>query len=127
MIRLALRAKPPGKVFLVSDAMPPAASATAAAFELYGDIIRVEDGRCVNPDGNLAGASITLLEAIRFCVKTVGIDIAEALRMATLYPATFLGLDKMVGKLLPGYAADIVALSPSLDLHRVWMRGESPT
>ncbi len=90
-------------------------------------MIRVEDGRCVNREGNLAGAAITLLDAVRFCINTVGVDIAEALRMASLCPATFLGLDKTLGRLLPGYAADIVAVSLALNLHGVWARGKSLT
>ena len=61
MIRLALRAKPE-KIFLVSDAMAPAGANPPQPFKLYGETIRVENGRCVNSEGRLAGAAITLLE-----------------------------------------------------------------
>jgi N-acetylglucosamine-6-phosphate deacetylase len=109
MIRLALRAKP-GRIFLVSDAMPPAASEHPEPFQLYGETIRVEDGRCVNREGKLAGAAITLSDAVRNCGVKFGIAPEEALRMASTYPAAFLGLDKSLGMLLPGYEADIAVL-----------------
>jgi N-acetylglucosamine-6-phosphate deacetylase len=114
MIRLALRAKPAGKVFLVSDAMPPAASNPPAPFELYGETIRVENGRCINTTGQLAGSAITLFDAVRYCVQHVGVELDEALRMASTYPATFLSYDTKLGHLLPGYDAAIIALSPDL-------------
>ncbi len=125
MIRLALRAKPPGKVFLVSDAMPPAGCEKPEPFLLYGAEIRVENGRCVDQDGKLAGSSITLLDAARHCIRTVGVELEEALRMASLYPADFLGIAEKFGKLLPGYAADIVALTPELDIKGSWLNGEA--
>jgi N-acetylglucosamine-6-phosphate deacetylase len=110
MIRLALRAKPPGKLFLVSDAMPPAGSDAPQSFKLYGETSRIENGQCLNGEGRLAGSSITLSQAVRYCVKSVGIDPAEALRMASTYPAAFLGLGDKLGKLLPGYKADVAVL-----------------
>ena len=109
LMKLALKSKPPGKLFLVSDAMPPAASDNPQSFKLYDEVIRVENGRCVNKEGRLAGSSITLLDAVRHCVKTIGVEMEEALRMASLYPAEFLGLDKKLGKLLPGYGANFTA------------------
>ncbi|MDP9127720.1 MAG: N-acetylglucosamine-6-phosphate deacetylase [Pseudomonadota bacterium] len=123
MIRLALRAKPKGKIFLISDAMPPAATDRPQPFQLYGDTIRVENGYCVNDEGRLAGAAITLLEAVRHCVFQVGVELGEALRMASTVPATFLGLGSVYGKLSPGYVADIVALNARIELKGVWRSG----
>ena len=122
MIRLALRAKPAGKVFLISDAMPPAASDAPQPFQLCGETIRVENGCCVNAQGRLAGSAITLLDAVRHCVKHVGVELDEALRMASAYPAAFLGCDKKLGKLLPGYAASAVALKPDLSACAPWFK-----
>ncbi len=122
MIRLALRAKTPGKIFLVSDAMPPAASDKPQSFRLGDEIIRVEDGRCLNGEDCLAGSTITLGDAVRYCIKRIGIEPEEAFRMASTYPAAFLGLDKL-GKLLPGYRADIVALSNDFSPTTVWIDG----
>lgn len=123
MVRLALRAKPQGKVFLVSDAMAPAAAPQPGPFQLYGQPIKVENGCCVSAEGKLAGSAITLLDAVRYCIQEVGIEFDEALRMAATYPAAFLRIGHKFGKLLPNYAANIVALTPSLDLRAVWSVG----
>lgn len=123
MIRLALRAKPKGKVFLVSDAMPPAAAGAPQPFKLYGETIRVEDKRCVNGEGRLAGSAITLLDAVQHCVRKIGVELDEALRMASTYPAAFLGVDNGLGKLLPNYEADVVALDRELNPTKVWVAG----
>jgi N-acetylglucosamine-6-phosphate deacetylase len=110
MIRLALRAKPPGKVFLVSDAMPPAGAEKPEAFQLYGETIHIENGCCVSAEGRLAGSAITMLDAVRYCVMKVGVELDEALRMASTYPAAFLGLGKTRGKLLPGFETSVIGV-----------------
>jgi len=112
-VRAALRAKP-GKIFLVSDAMAPAATDKPQPFRLYGETIQIDQGRCANTEGRLAGSMITMLDAVRYCVKTVDIEIEEALRMASAYPAAFLGLDKKLGQLLPGFESDVIAFTPDL-------------
>lgn len=111
-IRLALRAKPVGKIYLVSDAMPPVASDAPQDFTYRGTVMKVSDGRCTTPDGRLAGADICLLDAVRYCVKKVGVELDEALRMASAYPAALIRRDKDLGKLLPGYRADHIVVTP---------------
>lgn len=124
MIRLALRAKTPGKIFLVSDAMAPAGCEAKAPFMMNGQTIYVEDGHCLDSRGCLAGSCRTLAEDLRYCIGEIGVDIEEAARMASSYPAEFLGLDKRFGKLLPGYEADIVALDRDFTPSRVWISGK---
>ncbi|HUY68719.1 MAG TPA: N-acetylglucosamine-6-phosphate deacetylase, partial [Alphaproteobacteria bacterium] len=114
-IRLALRMKP-GRIYLVSDAMAPAASDNPLPFALYDEKISVADGRCVNAEGKLAGSCITLADAVRYCIKEAGVEPGEALRMASLYPAMFFGLDQTLGKLLPGFEADVVVLGMSFEI-----------
>jgi N-acetylglucosamine-6-phosphate deacetylase len=123
MARLAIRAKPVGKIFFVSDAMAPSASDAPQAFQLYGETIMVENGRCVNSEGKLAGAVLTMGAAVRNSIQKFGIDPAEALSMATAAPAAFLGLDTRFGKLLPGFDADIVALDTDWNVKSTWISG----
>lgn len=86
MIGLAIRARrEAGKMFLVSDAMPTVGG--ASSFDLYGNTIRVKAGKLVNSDGNLAGAHLTMADAVSRLVHTVGIDLQTALQMAITVPA----------------------------------------
>lgn len=122
MVRLAVHAKASGKVILVSDAMPPSATNSSAPFKIGKDTINVENGRCVNQEHQLAGTCITISDAVRNCIK-LGIELQEALRMASANPAAFLRLDKKLGKLLPGYIADVVALDFEFKPRTVWVEG----
>ncbi len=110
-LRLIVKAKPKGKVVLVSDAMPPAATEEKPPFTLYGQSITVKDGRCVNPEGALAGSAATLGECVRHCVANAKVPLDVAIRMATVAPAEFLGLGKRLGKLLPNYPADVIGIN----------------
>lgn len=67
--------------------------------------------------GTLSGSSLTMLRAFNNLIQYCKIDPAEALRMCSLYPATAIGLDKTVGKLLPGYAAHWMALNKQEGLY----------
>ena len=91
MVVLALRARPhPDTTFLVSDAMPTVGGSDR--FSLYGDEIHLENGRLVNAEGSLAGAHTTMGESVARLISVVGIDPAQALRMATTIPAKVIGL-----------------------------------
>jgi N-acetylglucosamine-6-phosphate deacetylase len=43
--------------------------------------------------------------------------------MATLTPARLLGVDDRIGRLAPGYQADLVHLTDALDVAGVWAKG----
>jgi N-acetylglucosamine-6-phosphate deacetylase len=101
MLRLALRACAAGSApFLVSDAMATVGGETQ--YTLYGQTIRLHEGRLVNAEGNLAGAHITQAAGMRRLVHHVGIPLADALRMVVTTPATLIGqprLARVLGRL----------------------------
>ncbi len=122
---IALRAKrPPGRLFLVTDAMPTVGS-TAASFKLGERTIDRRGNRLTwtDPSGAevLAGAHLDMASAVRFCVDALGLPLAEALRMASLYPAEFLRLDTKHGRIARGHVADMVHLGADLMVRRTWM------
>ncbi len=121
-LRLAWRSKPPGKLFLVSDAMPPV-DTDMSSFRLGDRTIQVRNGRCVAADGTLAGACLSMAAAVRHCVQQVGIPLPEALRMASTYPAQFLHLEQERGRLAPGLAADLVVLDDAFNVQETWVGG----
>ena len=129
MLRIALRAKrSPGRLFLVTDAMSSVGSRTDS-FVMEGRLVTRRGNRLTWKDeaGNdvLAGAHLDMASAVRFCVEQLEVSLDEALRMASLYPATFLRLDRAHGRIAPGYAADIVHLGADLTVRRTWVAGAS--
>jgi N-acetylglucosamine-6-phosphate deacetylase len=119
MLRLALRGL--GTPMLVTDAMPPVGG-TSRTFSLGGRRIAVREDRCVTDDGTLAGALLDMATAVRNCVRLLGLSLEHALRLASVNPAAFLGLE--VGRLARGYRADMVALDPEqVAVQRTWIAG----
>jgi N-acetylglucosamine-6-phosphate deacetylase len=120
--RVALAAKGPRGIALVSDAMPPAAGGPDV-FELQGRRMTRVGHKLVAEDGTLAGAAITMREAVDYVVRVLKVPLADALMMATLTPARLLRVDDRIGRLKPGYRADLVHLTDDLKVIEVWTGG----
>ena len=121
MLRLALRGA--GRPILVTDAMPPVGG-SRSSFVLNGEAIFVRNGRCARQDGTLAGACLDMAAAVRNCVRLLRIPLADALRFASAHPAQFLGLGDKLGRLAPGYRADMLELdSMTIEVRRTWVAG----
>ncbi|MCC5860072.1 MAG: N-acetylglucosamine-6-phosphate deacetylase [Ectothiorhodospiraceae bacterium] len=121
-LRIALSAKPAGQTLLVTDAMPTAGS-RLDHFRLAGNTIHRQDGRLTDAGGTLAGADLTMNQAVRNARLLLGLPLDEALRMASLYPAMSLGLDATHGRIRPGYRADLVLLDDDLNVLETWIQG----
>jgi N-acetylglucosamine-6-phosphate deacetylase len=122
MLKLALRCKRHDKFMLVTDAMPPVGS-SEPSFVLQGRTIHVKDGVCRDENGTLAGTGLDMATAVRNAVSLLGLEIAEAARMASEYPAAFLGLDGELGRIAPGYRANLALLDDDLQVRRTWIEG----
>lgn len=122
-LRVALAAKPRGKLFLVTDAMPMV-GAGSPSFELYGETITAVDGVVRNAAGALAGSALDMATAVRNCVRLLGLPLEEAARMAATYPARFLRIDGERGRIAPGLAADLVLLDAALQVRATWIGGD---
>jgi N-acetylglucosamine-6-phosphate deacetylase len=121
VLRLALRGA--GHPMLVTDAMPPVGG-RQSSFMLQGRQIRVERGRATSQEGTLGGAILDMASAVRNCVELLGVPLTLALTFASLNPAKFIGLGDSLGRLAPGYRADIVAFEPGkLNVLETWVAG----
>ncbi|MDD4169670.1 MAG: N-acetylglucosamine-6-phosphate deacetylase [Desulfotomaculaceae bacterium] len=103
-VRAAWKAKP-GKLFLISDAMPPVGG-LIDRFTIGPHTIYCNEGKCVTRDNILGGSGLELATAVRNCIQKVGIGKPEAFRMASTYPAQFLGVQDL-GFIKPGYKANM--------------------
>lgn len=123
-LEITLKTKPKGRLFLVTDAMPPAAGGPPR-FELQGREVIARNGRLELDAGTLAGSILTMDEAVRFCVTVLGLELGETLRMASLYPAQFLKIDREWGRASSGFRANLVHLTDALAVTRTWIDGEA--
>lgn len=124
MLRLALRAKADGQIFLVTDAM--SCVGTKYKSFSFGDIrIEVTDGKCVTADGTLAGSDLDMIRAVRNAMDFLDIDLDQATRMASILPARFLTIQDQLGEIRPGLQADFVLLSPEQEVMESWIRGQA--
>ena len=104
------------RLFLITDAVEESPEG-AYRFRRAGD-------RFVVVQGTLGGSALTMLQAVQNCVQQVDLPLAEALRMATLYPARVLGLDQQLGRIAPGYRASLTLFDEQLQAHGVVLDGE---
>jgi N-acetylglucosamine-6-phosphate deacetylase len=104
------------RLFFITDAV---------AEVQYGEYTHVfKEDRYTLPDGTLSGSALTMLQAVKNGVEKAGIPLPEALRMASLYPATLMGLERSWGSIQPGAKADFVLLDEQLNLLQVIVDGE---
>lgn len=113
-VRLAVRAKGPERVALVTDAIA-GAGMEPGVYQLDGQDIFVDDTIARLPSGKLAGSVLTLDQAVRNVVEWTGVGMANACRMASEVPARLLGLEKK-GRLAVGADADLVLLDARLNV-----------
>ncbi|WP_426690621.1 N-acetylglucosamine-6-phosphate deacetylase [Rhodanobacter ginsengiterrae] len=121
-LRVAIAAKPRGQMLLVTDAMPPVGS-DHPDYVLNGETITVRDGICQTAQGVLAGSALDMAGAVRNAVQMLGLPLDEAVRMASTYPAAFLGLGESHGRIAAGYRADLVVLDDDYAVARSWIGG----
>lgn len=123
--QLAIKAKPAGGVFLVTDAMPPVGT-EQTEFPLYDRTVYVDKGKLTSSTGELAGSSLDMATAVRNTYKDLKVTLDESLRMASLYPAKYLYANQNHerGELKIGMRADFVVLNEKLNVQQTWIGGE---
>lgn len=121
-LALALRAKRHERFMLVTDAMPCVGGA-AGPFMLQGRRIEVRDGVCVDGEGVLSGSALDMASAVRNAIDLLGLALPDAARMASTHPAEFLGLGGELGRVAPGYRANLVVADDRLRVSQAWIDG----
>ena len=122
-LRIALAAKGADRLLLVTDAMPTVGS-DVKEFELGGQRIIADDGRCVAPDGTLAGSDLDMATAVRNAERLMGVNYETAVRMASTSPARALRMSDERGEIRPGLAADLVLVNGRKEVVQTWIGGK---
>ena len=123
-LKVAYAAKGPGRLMLVTDAMPVVGT-SQRSFKLQGREVRVRDGVCVDASGTLAGSALDMASAVRNAMRFLGIPLETAARMASATPAAFLRLEAELGHIAPGYRANLVAVDGDVNVKDSWIDGRA--
>jgi N-acetylglucosamine-6-phosphate deacetylase len=124
LMKMLYRAKGAHGICLVTDATPGAGLPEGSRFALFGKECIVEKGVCLLADRSaLAGSAGRMINLVRKMVREVNVPLNEAIAMATENPARAIGLATK-GRLMVGADADLVVLSPQLDVVRTFRSGE---
>jgi len=126
------------RLFLISDALftrypggpPPRAEFSLGEFVVHyepdtngpGESAR---GRYVNNAGTLAGSALSIIDCVRVCVEKADLPLVDVLRKATEIPADVIGMGDKLGRIAPGYVANLVRLDQTLTVKNVWVSGEA--
>ena len=96
------------RIWLITDAVAETATGP------YQHVFKGD--RYVLPNGTLSGSSLTMMKAVKNCIDHVGIDIEEALRMGSLYPARVLGIDNKTGLIERNYEGSFVVFDNEMNV-----------
>lgn len=111
------------KLVLVTDATAPA-GADMEYFIFVGKKVYYQDGKCVDENGTLGGSALTMIEAVQNTVEHAGIALDEALRMATLYPATAIGVESKLGRIKKGMVANLAVFDRDFNVKATVVNGQ---
>ncbi len=123
-MKLLTRVKDSKRVVLVTDAIK-AVGMPDGEYELGKQNVVVKNGICRLVSGELAGSTLTMDAAVRNMVELVGASLQEAVMMATVNPATVIGIEDRKGSIEPGKDADLVILDEELNVCSTIVRGQA--
>src|SRR5438094_2693874 len=124
LMKMLYRAKGARGICLVTDATAGAGLPDKSQFSLFGRDCVVEDGVCLLADQSaLAGSASRMIDLVRTMVMQANVPLHEAVMMVTENPARAIGLEAK-GNLKVDADADLVVLSPELEVLRTFSGGE---
>jgi N-acetylglucosamine-6-phosphate deacetylase len=124
LLRLAYRAKGPERIALVSDCLAGGGLSAGTRFQLGSVRCKVGPGYCMLEDESaLSGSSAQMIHLVRVMHQQAEVPLFNAVRMASLTPATILRIDDRFGSIEPGKTADLVLFDEQFTVRRVWIGG----
>jgi N-acetylglucosamine-6-phosphate deacetylase len=121
ILKLALRCKTAERLTLISDAVAPTGLGDGE-YQIWGEKIEVVERRTRNERGSIAGSVMTILDGLKM-MSSLGVPLHAASRMASLNPATLLGVADEMGSIEAGKRADLIAVDKNLDVVQTFVGG----
>jgi N-acetylglucosamine-6-phosphate deacetylase len=126
---ILIRCKGPDQVAVITDNVP-LAGLPDGTYPMYGGTVVKRNGisrlqgSTSDMDGTMAGSEWPLNHNVHNLVNLVGITLPNAIRMATLTPATIIGLDALKGSIEPGKDADVAVIDEAIQVYLTMVRGQ---
>lgn len=121
IVRLMHKIKGPDKMILTTDALQ-AMGVGDGEYLFGGHQVTVKEGVARLQDGTLASSTVTMNRSLQFSTA-FGIPLEDTIKMATLTPATILGMTD-VGQITEGFQADLVLVDEAFNVLKTWINGE---
>jgi N-acetylglucosamine-6-phosphate deacetylase len=121
MLRLAVAARGKDGIILVTDKVA-LAQTTGIEKNVGRARAAIRDGAARLADGTLAGSIISMFDGVRVMIEKAGVSIGDAAVMAATNPAKLVGANDR-GRIDVGARADLIVLSPALELKSVHIGG----
>ncbi len=116
-----IRTFTPEKVVMISDAMC-AAALSDGKYSLGGQEVFVNQGKATLASGTIAGSVCLLWNGVKNAAAN-GTPLEDAIRMASLTPATMLGMENTIGALAKSRRADFLICDDVLNIEACYVNG----
>jgi N-acetylglucosamine-6-phosphate deacetylase len=128
-IDILIRCKGPDRIAAITDNVPLAGLPDGTYHMFGGTVVKKDgisrlEGSTSDTDGTMAGSEWPLNHNLRNLVDLVGVALPSAVRMATLTPATIVGLDARKGSIEPDKDADLIVIDEAIHVYLTMVRGQ---
>ncbi len=120
--RLMYKACSSDKLVFVSDSMS-ATGMCDGEYILSGQKVMVENGAALLPDKTIAGSTTNLFECMVRSVKN-GYKEENAIKAASMNPATMIGVNDVAGSIAIGKNADLLLIDDDFSINSVYIKGK---
>ncbi len=123
IMKLCYQLKGTDYLNLITDSVPSSGLADGEYF--LGSVpISIKQGVARTQQGGLAGSTLKLIHAVRDACQWFDIDLHQALKMASLTPATMLGISDKCGSIKTGKEASFSLINSQFEVQATWVKGK---
>ena len=110
---------------MISDALMAKGLPKGTKFQFGGHEVQIDQNGLAHltETGGIAGSTLSLNNGLRILVEEALVPFETAINSCTLNPATLLGMDDHLGKIVAGYDADLVMLGDDYSVVETYCKG----